>query len=204
MNSLRAAVAAILFLAFAVAACGGGGASSSPTPSPTVEPSVASSSEGAEPSLPSGAEDLEALIPDTVGGVPLQKLSMRGDEFVGSGGASAEAQEFLRSLGVATDDVSVAVGFGATSDGSSGVAIFAFRAEGADSSRLLQAMQHAIDAESETPLEWETVTVGGKEVQRTSDPEQHGQTYLYVTGDLLVFVATTNEDDAADVLGGMP
>ena len=55
-----------------------------------------------------------------------------------------------------------------------------------------------------TPLEWETVTVGGKEVQRATDPEQEGQTYLYVTGDLLVFVATTNEDDAAEVLGGMP
>ena len=58
---------------------------------------------------------------------------MRGDEFVGSGGASAEAQEFLRSLGVANDDVSVAVGFGAAPDGGSGVAVFAFRAEGADS-----------------------------------------------------------------------
>lgn len=203
MNSLRAAMLAILLLAFTIAACSSGGASASPTPSATAEPSVPAAS-GAEPSLPSEAGDLEALIPDTVGGVTLQKLSMRGDEFVGSGGASAEAQEFLRSLGVANDDVSVAVGFGAAPDGSGGAAIFAFRAEGADSSRLLQAMQAAIDAESDSPLEWETVTVGGKEVQRASDPEQEGQTYLYVTGDLLVFVATTTEDDAAEVLAGLP
>ena len=206
MNSLRAAVAAILLLALAIAACSSGGAAASSTPSPsaTVEPSAAATSAAAAPSLPSGAEDLEALIPDTIGGVALQKLSMRGDEFVGSGGASAEAQAFLRSLGVANEDVSVAVGFGAAPNESRGVAIFAFRAEGADSTRLLQAMQQAIDAESDSPLEWETVTVGGKEVQRTSDPKQQGQTYLYVTGDLLVFVATTNEDDAAEVLGGMP
>jgi hypothetical protein len=201
---MRAAVAAILLLALAVAACGGAAASPTASVAASAAPSVAVSSEGAEPSPASGAEDLEALIPETVGGVALQRLSMRGDEFVGSGGASAEAQEFLRSLGVANDDVSVAVGFGATPDGSGGVAIFAFRAEGADSSRLLQAMQSAIDAESASPLEWETVTVGGKEVQRAADPEQQGQTYLYVTGDLLVFVATTNEDDAAEVLGGMP
>ena len=55
-----------------------------------------------------------------------------------------------------------------------------------------------------TPLTWEAATVGGKSVQRTADPDQRGMTYLYVTGDLLVFVATTNEDDAAEVLGGMP
>ena len=101
VNSLRAAVAAILLLAFAVAACSGG--AQRPAQRPRSLPASSHRSRpratGAEPSLPSGAEDLEALIPDTVGGVALQKLSMRGDEFVGSGGASAEAQEFLRSLG---------------------------------------------------------------------------------------------------------
>jgi hypothetical protein len=28
--------------------------------------------------------------------------------------------------------------------------------------------------------------------------------YLYVDGDVLIFVATTNEDDAAEVLSGLP
>ena len=84
------------------------------------------------------------------------------------------------------------------------MAVFVFRAEGADQVRLLQAFKDATDAESDTPLDWETVNVGGKEVQRASDPEQDNKLYLYVNGDLLVFVATTNEDDAADVLGGMP
>ena len=149
-------MAAILLLALAVAACSSGGASSSPTPSPTVEPSVASSSEGAEPSLPSGAEDLEALIPDTVGGVALQKLSMRGNEFANSGSASAEAEDFLRNLGVSPDDVSVAIGFGVGGqDG--GVAVFVFRAEGADCGRLLQTFKDATDAERDTPLDWESV-----------------------------------------------
>jgi hypothetical protein len=202
VNSLRAAMAAILLLAFAVAACGGGGASSSPTPLPTVEPSVASSSEGAEPSLPSGAEDLEALIPDTVGGVTLQKLSMRGNEFANSGSASAEAEDFLRNLGVSPDNVAVAIGFGVGADG--GVAVFVFRAEGADSGRLLQTFKDATDAERETPLDWESVNIGGKQVERATDPEQDNKVYLYVNGDLLAFVATTNEDDAADVLAGMP
>ena len=207
MNSLRAAPAAILLLALAAAACSSGGASASPTPSasvPSVEPSVASSSEGALPSLPSGAEDLEALIPDTIGGVALQKLSMRGNEFANSGGASAEAEEFLRTLGVSPEDVSVAIGFGLSTDTGSGVAVFVFRAEGADSGRLLQAFKDATDAERESPLEWESVNIGGKQVERAADPEQNNRVYLYVKDDLLAFVATTNEDDAAEVLAGMP
>lgn len=210
MNSLRAALAAILLLAFAAAACSGGGASASPTPSPTPsvpvsdEPSAASSSEGAVPSLPSGAEDLEALIPDTIGGVALQKLSMRGNEFANSGGASAEAEEFLRTLGVSPEDVSVAIGFGLSTDTGSGVAVFVFRAQGADSGRLLQAFKDATDAEREMPLDWESVNIGGKQVERATDPEQNNRVYLYVKDDLLAFVATTNEDDAAEVLGGMP
>ena len=199
-------MAAILLLASAVAACSSGGATASPTPSvpASVEPSAASSSEGAAPSLPSGAEDLEALIPDTIGGVALQKLSMRGNEFANSGSASAEAEEFLRTLGVSPDDVSVAIGFGLSSDTGSGVAVFVFRAQGAESDRLLQAFKDATDAERETPLEWESVNVGGKQVERATDPEQGNRVYLYVKDDLLAFVATTSEDDAAEVLGGMP
>ena len=203
MNSPRAALAAILLLALAIAACSSGGATVSPTPSATAEPSSPVAS-GAEPSLPSDAADLEALIPDTVGGVTLQKLSMRGNEFANSGSASAEAEEFLRNLGVSPDDVSVAIGFGISPDSGSGAAVFVFKAVGADSERLLQTFKDATDAERDTPLDWESVNVGGKQVERATDPEQESRVYLYVTGDLLVFVATANEDDAAEVLAGLP
>jgi hypothetical protein len=204
VHSSRAALAATLLLAVAIGACSSGTTSPTPTveaPSPSLAES--SASEGAVPSLPSSAKDLEALIPDTVGGVALQKLSMLGDEFASSG-TSAEAEEFLRNLGVSPEDVAVAIGFGVAPDSGSGVAVFAFRAEGADSGRLLQTFKDATDAERETPLEWETANVGGKEVERATDPEQDNSVYLYVNGDVLVFVATTSEDDAAEVLSGLP
>lgn len=203
MSFPRAALVAILLLALAVAACGGGASNSatpSSSPSASAEPS-APSSDGAQPS---GVADLEALIPDTVGGVALQKLSMRGNEFANSSSASPEAEEFLRTLGVSPEDVSVAIGFGISPESNSGVAVFAFRAEGADSAHLLQAFKDATDAEQDTPLEWESVNIGGKEVQRATDPQQNNRVYIYVTGDLLVFVATTNEDDATEVLGNLP
>jgi len=205
----RTATAVILLLGLAIAACSSGSASPSPTASVAVpsesaaEPSP-STSQGAEPSLPSGAADLEALIPNKVGGVTLQKLSMRGNEFANSGSASAEVQDFLDNLGVSPEDVSVAVGLGVDTDNGSGVAIFIFRAEGADSGRLLQTFKDAVDAEQDTPLEWESANVGGKQVERASDPQQNNTVYLYVNGDVLVFVSTTNQDDAAQVLSGLP
>ena len=204
MTSVRAAGVALLLLAFA-AACSSG-ASPSPTPSASV-PSAAPSGDAGESagaSLPSSVAELEALIPDEVGGVTLQKLSMRGTEFANSGNATDEAEEFLRNLGVDTQDVSVAVGFGASPDGASTVAVFIFKAEGADSGRLRETFKSAVDAEQNDPLEWETVTVGGKQVERASAPKNNGQVNIYVSGDTLYFVATTHEEDAAEILGGLP
>jgi hypothetical protein len=205
VTSLRAAVVALLLLAFA-AACSSG-ASPSLTPSASSSASSAPSGDAGEsagPSLPSSAAELEALIPDEVGGVALQKLSMRGNEFANSGSASAEAEEFLRNLGVDTEDVSVAVGFGAAPDGASTVAVFIFKAEGAQSGRLMETFKSAVDAEQNEPLEWETVTVGGKQVERASAPQNNGQVNIYVSGDTLYFVATTHEEDSAEILGGLP
>src|SRR5262245_52473255 len=192
-----------------LAACGGG--SSSPTPSASLPSDSSASSapsdgasESAGPSLPSGAAELEALIPDEVGGVTLQKLSMRGTEFANSGSATEEAQDFLRRLGVDTEDVSVAVGYGASPDGASTVAVFIFKAEGADSRRLLETFKAAMDTEQNQALDWETVTVGGKQVERAIAPSNNGQVNIYVSGDTLYFVATTREEDSADILGGLP
>lgn len=207
MTLPRAVVAALLILL--LAACG----SSSPSPTPSASlpgesPGSSAPSDGAGesagPSLPSGAAELEALIPDEVGGVTLQKLSMRGTEFANSGSATEEAQDFLRRLGVDTEDVSVAVGFGASPDGAATVAVFIFKAEGADSGRLLETFKAAMDAEQQQPLEWESVTVGGKQVERAIAPSNNGQVNIYVAGDTLYFVATSREEDAAEILGGLP
>jgi hypothetical protein len=205
---VRAAVVALLLLV--LAACGSSAASPSPSTassplggSGSSAPSLGAS-ESAGPSLPSSAAELEALIPDEVGGVTLQKLSMRGNEFANSGSATEQAQDFLRRLGVDPEDVSVAVGFGASPDGASTVAVFIFKAEGADSARLLETFKTAMDAEQDQPLQWESATVGGKQVQRATAPQNNGQVNIYVAGDTLYFVATTHEEDAAQILGGLP
>lgn len=200
--------AATICLGLLAAACGGGASSTSTStasPSPTAQPSAAGSSGLAVPSLPSSAKDLEALIPDEIGGISLTKFSMQGNEFVNSGSSTEETQKFLEGLGVSTDKVAVAAGYGVATDSGDALAVFVFRAEGAGTERLLTLFKEATDADRQAPLDWKTATVGGKQVERAIDPEQDNQVvYLYASGDVLFFLASTKEENAADALEALP
>lgn len=205
---MRVALATIC-LGFLVAACGGGGSSSgaaqvSPSATQSTEPTAAGSSGLALPSLPSSAKDLEALIPSEIGDITLQKFSMQGDEFVSSGGATEETQQFLEGLGVDTDAVAVAAGFGSATGSGDALVVFIFRAEGAGTDRLLTVFKEALDSDREDPLAWESASVGGKQVERATDAEQEGQVYLYAKGDVLFYLAATRQDDAAEALRALP
>jgi hypothetical protein len=212
MHLTRTTSAAMaLLLALFVSACGASAASSSAQTS-TAE-SVASLEPSAEPSgeassglpTPGAVADLEALIPDEIGGIELQKFSMKGDEFVNSQSATEETEDFLRGLGVSTDDVGVAFGFGFSSETGDAVAMFVFRAVGAGTDRLVSVFKEATDSERQTPLDWEPATVGGKQVERATDSEQQGQTiYLYAKDDILFFLAASQEEQAAEALAGLP
>jgi hypothetical protein len=195
-------------VAVVLSACGAStdSTAASPTQAATPSPTLASQSGGVLPSLPSSAKDLEALIPDKIGNITLQKASMTGNEFVGSGNASQEAQDFLSGLGVATDDVSVAIGFGADLSGSGdAVAVLLFRAKGASSDRLVSLFKEATNRERETPLDWQSADLGGKHVEKAADPQQGNSTiYLYATGDLLVFVTAGSDNQAAEALSDLP
>jgi hypothetical protein len=191
----------MMCLGLLIAACSGG---ASEAPSANTQPIAAGSSGSALPSLPSNAKDLEALIPGKVGGITLQGLSMRGDEFVSSGGATQETQKFLEGLGVATDDVAVAAGFGSSTDTGGALVVFIFRANGAGAERLLSVFKEALNSDRDEPLVWEAASVSGKQVERAADTKQAGQVYVYAQGDVLFYVAATREQDAAAALEALP
>jgi hypothetical protein len=212
MNPFRnsPALAALVLVAL-LAACGDSASSASVSAEPSSAVSEAASPSASvaasAPALPSAGTvaDLEALIPAEIGGIPLQKFSMRGNEFVNSGSATDETQEFLESLGVSTDDVAVAFGFGVSPTTGEGAAVFVFRALGAGSDRLVTVFMEATDAEREAPLDWQQTRIGGKGVYRATDPEQDNQTvYLYAIDDTLFFLAATREADAAEALAALP
>lgn len=173
---------------FTLVACG----SASSSAEPSIEASVAASEApasggGALPSFTAGAvADLEALIPDTVGDITMQKQSMAAGEFLVSPDSNPATIQFVENLGVSASDISIAIGFGFSTDASSSLFMFVFRAAGADGSRLVSGMKEAMDAERETPLTWSSTQVGGKQVEVAVDGET--TIYLYATGDVLFFI----------------
>ena len=203
LNRSHAPVAALI-LALLMTACGGSASGTSATASPTASPEPTTDPPSVLPSAGAVA-DLEALIPAEIGGIPLQKSSMSGDQFVTSGSSSQELQDFLGSLGVAVTDVSIAIGVGLSPQSGDAVAMFVFRAEGADTDQLVRGFKAAYDADNEEGLVWEPASIGGKTVERTTNPQQPDQViYLYARDDVLFFLTTATEGQAAEALAALP
>ena len=204
MNRFRT-IAVTTVAGLVLVACG---SSASSTPSPSSAPSVApsqaqaSSGGGVLPSFTAGAvSDLEALIPDKVGNLTMTKQSMAGSQFLTSGQADPATVKFLQELGVAPSDISMAFGFGFSTDGSSNLAMVVIRAAGADTDRLISVFKAALDQSRDTPLTWDTTTIAGKQLQVAVDGNT--TTYLYAKGDVLFFIS----GDAAstqEAIGGLP
>lgn len=200
--------AGLAALVVALGACSAGAASPTPSvtpsPSPTSTPS-ASPSLLALPSLGNADAALEALIPDTIGGIVLEKSSMRGSDFLTSSSASPATVAFLQALGVSASDVGVAFGIGVDSTAGNGVVMFVFRAAGADSARLVATFKQASNTGTSTPYTWGAATVAGKSVEVTTAASSGGvKLYLYAHGDTLFLVGATTADQVTEALSKLP
>ncbi len=170
MNRFRT-IAITAIAGFVLVACG-------PAASQSVEPepdgsqaagqSAGESQGGPEPSFSAGlVADLEALIPDTVADLTMQKASMQGNEYLVDPDGDAAMQQFLQDAGVSPSDISMAFGYGYNADFSSNAFMFVVRAEGANSNALVPAFQQAMQADAETAMQWSSANVGGKQVQQS-------------------------------------
>jgi hypothetical protein len=178
-----------------------------PTPEPeqSDEPSQApqQSQGGPEPSFSEGlVADLEALIPDTVSGMTMQKTSMRGNEYLLDPDGDPAMQNFLQQAGVSPTDISMAFGFGFSSDAATQAFMFVIRASGAESNALLAAFQEAMASDAESPLQWSSANVGGKQVQVAETGD--GSTYVYVRNDVVFWIFASSSDVAAEMLSPLP
>lgn len=212
MKRARLAAAAGL-LAVSLAACSGGsGASPSATPSPSPTPAATPvpGSGAALPSIGNSDPALEALIPDTIDGITLHKQSMKASDFMSSGQMDAQSQAFLNALGVPPSTVSVAFGFGADAATQAALGIFAFKAPGAGAQRLLSVFETTAATQASPgtggsgAYDWQSTTVGGKQVREASEPSQPGlKIYLYATNDVL-FLVTGSAGPSADAIKALP
>ena len=209
MDRVRTAGLAGLLTLIVTACSSNAGASTTPSPTPTPTPATTPSTEasGSGPlasfNLPSNAKELEALLPDTLGGVKLTKASMKGSDFVKSTTSSPELVAWLNSVGKSLNDVSAAYAFDLT--GATQAAIFAFRVQGVDNAKLIDGLKTSMDTSNTTKLTWTSANVGGKNVQQAADPNQTGSTlYVYGTADIVFFVTSKDASTAAEALSHLP
>jgi hypothetical protein len=179
-----------------------GAASTVPSPGASASASASSASAptGAAsglPSfaLPSGAKDLEALLPDTLCGLPAVKFSMSGAQFAAT--ADEEFTKTLSDLGKSPSDVSFAAA--GSSNGECGAGIF--RINGADQTRLQEVF---LDASKSDGATYTAGNVGGRSVFVITTPGEDGKQYVYFKGDAVLFVQAPDETKAGEILRLLP
>lgn len=203
----RTTLMLLTLVALFVAACTSDQAGASATEAPTATPEPAESSD-ALPSLdlPSSAPELEALLPDEIGGAEVVKFSMGGAELMADqegSGVDPEFIAFLERLGAQPEDISIALAFSFSAEGDS-AGIGAFRVEGASSDELEREFIATMEADGGA-VDWQSANVGGKDVQTAADPDTEGNVlYIYTVGDIVFFVTTPNEAVAAELLATLP
>jgi hypothetical protein len=186
-------------LAILVAACGGSAATATPgapaasngsSAAPVTAGPVATS--GAEPtfvmpSLPTGDAALEELLPDEIAGETVTKLSMTGDQFMGTGNAEVEA--VLQQFNKTPADLSVAFG------GTAALALIAYQLKGVDGGQFFDAFVAASDDEGQVTVT--DANYSGKAVKKVVSPDSEiGTVYVYTSGDVMYIVGGAGVTDA--------
>lgn len=205
------AVAGLIALTGLLAACAGTfGPPAFATPStassaPTVVPSASlpggapsgGPSDSPAPSVDSHAvPELEALLPERVGDVALQRLSLAGRDFylTGTDETRGRLDDMLAKLGKTVSDLSVADAGDPT-----GIAVLevgAFRVAGADSTRLLAEWVASNQGTSPGRVQVSNVTLDGRALTRLVDTGRPvgGTINAFVKGDVIFLV---DADDPA-------
>jgi hypothetical protein len=201
VNRLRNA-AAFATLVMALVACGPAASGNSGEPSSATSPSGSEASVGVgASSSPAAVSDVGAWIPDTVAGMTMQKQTMSGDAYAQQF-ADPGIAAMLEDLGIAPADASVAIGVGNSPALNLSARMLVVRAPGADPDQLDEAFKTATNGVRPTPLQWTATSIGGKEVESALDgPATY---YLYVKGDVLVFLIPSDQEVAAEIISGLP
>jgi hypothetical protein len=147
--------------------------------------------------FPSEAKELEALIPGTICGATVQKLSLKGkDVFSADNEAAAGIEAVLNSVGKTTDDVSAAAAFPLAADSECSVIII--RVDGANEGQMTDLLKAEAAKENQTFTE---TTLGGKTVYQ-DDPTKFG--YTYIKGDGVIILTAGSKKDAEELIAQLP
>ncbi len=187
-----------------------------PVASPTGgigEPSAGTSDEPSasdEPNpsdLPSGSPshlvpELEALLPKAIAGVIYSRQSTLGTSGLGSDPSSAALTASLAKLNKSPGDLQIAAAF--DDSGGSDLQLFAFRVSGVKGATLGQAIVDSYVASGATGMTTAKKTISGKAVTQVMYNDGGADDYVYVDGDVVFDVATSDAASAIQALAALP
>jgi hypothetical protein len=166
------------------------GGSRSPSPRPTPSPKLV---------VPHDDPGLEKLLPDTVDGATLMKLSVGPVSSIGVGGAQG-----IKDAAKLIGDGSGNFGLAYAGDPDGKFNLFALRIPGADSSALLTSFTQMTLAET-VGGKAESATLGGRSLVHIIDPNsQIGDVWFYAIGDTLYGVQAGSATEATKLLALLP
>ena len=149
------------------------------------------------------ALDLEAMLPKAVGGVALTRQSTSGTTALGSDPAIQDAlTTFLGKLGKSPADLQSAEGYDDT--GVSDVGIFVYRVAGITGLVLGQAIVDSDSVAAASGVTSTRETVGGKPVTHIRYGNDLADDYVYVKGDVVFDVTTSDPATAIQALTALP
>ena len=196
-----------LATAFALAACGGTAATTVPTQPTPTDPGLASfempTFDLGSFALPSFEipsfdrdEELEAMLPDSIGGQTVIKQSLTGEAFVGLGmPGAATLEDTLGDMGASIDDLSVAIG------GTGTVVLFAYQVDGQSAEQVFAGLEAAFQAGGAGTVS--DVTVGGRPVVQVTTPTE--TTYIYLArGVVFIIGGSVTPEQLVDAVAQLP
>jgi hypothetical protein len=194
----RVGLALVAALAVLVTACGG---SSTPTTAPSSTGPGISTVPGGNGGDFAQSAKLEATLPDSVGGVALQKGSLNVLQFYTGGNSAANILTlFIAGLGVTPAQVGVA----AAVDPDGKIQILAAEFTGV-TSEAIQAQVETVAKGIDPNVTLANTTIGGKPVTTATYPNSKtGPAIAYVTGDTLYLVQSSDPALAEDALKQLP
>ena len=172
------------------------------SPSPSIDASASPAAPSDSPVADShDAPQLEALLPTELNGTALLVQSWTGDAILSDDGWSTTMTAFLKQAGKATTDLLVAQAYDPTQtlDGSIGV----YRIAGIKAAAIRDALIAGWKSDYPDMVAKE-MKLGGRTVTKGDFGTNSINSYLFVKGDDVYDIETTDEKIAAAALAALP
>jgi len=171
------------------------------SPSDTIEPEPTD-----EPSVPPVADthdapEMEALLPLELSGTALQFQSWTGDEILADDAFGTSLSTFLASAGKTAVDLRIAQAVDPTQALDSRIGVY--RVAGVEANALRDALIAAWKVDR-PEIVVSQVTLGGTDVTKVDFGVDYPASYLYLQGDLVYDIGTSDEAIATATLAALP